>query len=76
MYAVVCVHHVGHHISLVQSRSPYGHGHGHGHGRIDMDIDKDIPCVSLGGPPEISRQASWVVPESDVVSTKQMCSSS
>ena len=27
-----------------------------------MDIDKDILCVSLGGPPEISRRASWVVP--------------
>ena len=32
------------------------------------------PCVSRGGPPEISRRASWVVPETDVGSTKQMCS--
>jgi hypothetical protein len=32
------------------------------------------PCVSLGSPPEISRRASWVVPETDVGSTKQMCS--
>ena len=32
------------------------------------------PCVSLGGPPEISRPASWVVPETDVGSAKQMCS--
>ena len=26
------------------------------------------------GPPEISRRASWVVPETDVGSTKQVCS--
>ena len=32
------------------------------------------PCVSRGDPPEISRRASWVVPETDVGSTKQMCS--
>ena len=32
------------------------------------------PCVSRGGPPEISRRASWVVPETNVGSTKQMCS--
>ena len=33
-----------------------------------------LPCVSLGGLPEISRRASWVVPETNVGSTKQMCS--
>ena len=32
------------------------------------------PCVSRGGPPKISRRASWVVPETDVGSTKQICS--
>ena len=34
-----------------------------------------FPCAGfMGGPPEISRPAGRVVPESDVGSTKQMCS--
>ena len=41
---------------------------------LSQNFGFTTPCVSRGGPPEISRRASWVVPETDVGSTKQMCS--